>query len=94
MPETILTVKWPDGEIESIYSPSTIIKKYFEPGEELDLIEFEKKSKEAFEHASKRVEMVRGFSCTAAMSSLHGIKSKVGELAAQEKAVVTIIDVS
>ena len=93
MPETILTVKWPDGEMESIYSPSTIIKKYFEPGDEMNLKDFENKSKEAFEHASKRVEMVRGFACTAAISSLHSIKSKVS-VQEDDNALVTIIDVS
>ena len=93
MPETILTVKWPDGEVESIYSPSTIIKKYFEPGDQMKMKDFESKSQEAFEHASKRVEMVRGFACSAAMSSLHGIKAKVNTQE-DEEALVTIIEVS
>ena len=93
MPETILTVKWPNGEMESIYSPSTIIKKYFEPGDQMKIKEFENKSQEAFEHASKRVELVRGFACSAAMSSLQKIKSKVSA-EENDQGVVTIIEVS
>lgn len=80
MPELTLIVKWPDEEVQNIYSPSTIIKKYFKVGEKLSVLKFLEKSTKAFNHASKRVEEKHGFNCAASLASIHAIQQKAGEL--------------
>ena len=75
MPELTLIVKW-----QNIYSPSTIIKKYFKVGEKLSVLKFLEKSTKAFNHANKRVEEKHGFNCAASLASIHAIQQKAGEL--------------
>ena len=33
MPEMRFVIRWPDGVVESCYSPSLVIKEFFAPGE-------------------------------------------------------------
>jgi uncharacterized repeat protein (TIGR04042 family) len=37
MPEMHFKIQWPDGSEEACYSPSLIIKKYFQPGQDYSL---------------------------------------------------------
>lgn len=93
MPETTLTVKWSKDEVESIYSPSSIIRQYFKQGETMSAADFETKSKEAFSHASRRVEEVYGYACSSAQASLARIIHKVSSFEDKD-ASIEIVDVS
>lgn len=85
MPETYLRVQLPDDREETIYSPSTVIKEYFEKASVMSLDEFQSNCSKALTHASKRVYERFGYECTSAMGELarvnrlvEGIRSNAG----------------
>ncbi len=80
MPEVTFTVRLPDGDFRYCYSPSTIVKTYFEKGEVMPASDFIEKSRKALTEASERVREKFGFSCTAASASLADIEQWAGDL--------------
>lgn len=70
MPEMRFTIRWPDGALESCYSPSLVIKDYLTSGEIYALADFLRRSREALTIASARVEARYGFPCSRAMGQL------------------------
>ena len=77
MPETPFRVRWPDGAIETCYSPSSVIKSYFEVGRSYPLGDFVVLCREALHAASDRVRMrYGGAGCSHAMAQLSAIESK------------------
>lgn len=70
MPEMRFTIRWPDGSIESCYSPSLVIKDYLTSGETYALSDFLARSREALTIASARVEARYGFPCSLALRQL------------------------
>ncbi len=91
MPEVTFTVRLPDGEFRYCYSPSTIVKNYFEKGETIPASEFLEKSRKALTEASDRVRQKFGFSCTAASASLADIEHWAGDLSPE--ASLTIVHI-
>ena len=79
MPEINFQIQWPDGTKQSCYSPSLVVKQYFNPGETYELTEFVKKSRTALNIASDRVKQAYGFSCSRALGQLKQIESKASE---------------
>ena len=75
MPEMRYDIEWPDGVRESCYSPSLIIKDYFEPGSAYKLDEFLQRSRAALQIASARVEQKYGFPCSRAIGQLAKIEA-------------------
>ena len=73
MPEVSFTVKWPDGEIEKCYSPSTVILNFLEVGKSYPVQDFVKLSNDGLELASQRVMEKYGFRCTSADSQISRI---------------------
>ncbi|MGW5332609.1 MSMEG_0570 family nitrogen starvation response protein [Streptomyces bauhiniae] len=55
MPEMYFDVRWPDGETQRCYSPSTVIEDYFTAGDACELGDFLKRSRTALEIAGERV---------------------------------------
>jgi uncharacterized repeat protein (TIGR04042 family) len=80
MPETTFTAKLPDGSIQPCYSPSSVVKNYFSPGQVVTAAEFIELSRTALTEASRRVLQKFGFSCTAASASLRDIERWAGAL--------------
>ena len=70
MPSVSFYVVWPDARVVDCYSPSTVIKEYFEVGKEYPLTEFMMLAREALEAASERVRVKFGYACSAAMDTL------------------------
>lgn len=68
MPETYVEIRWPNGKKEHVYSPSSIIRDYFQAGTELPLGDFEARCIQALDHASERVRERYGYACTSAMA--------------------------
>ncbi|GLR71228.1 MSMEG_0570 family nitrogen starvation response protein [Agaribacter marinus] len=93
MPEKRFEVRWPDGEVESCYSPSSVISQYFRAGQTLSLDEFVNLSEQGLKHASKRVEETYGYACSSAMDQLSRIQRKAKRLEAQDALQVHIISV-
>ncbi|MGI3900614.1 MAG: MSMEG_0570 family nitrogen starvation response protein [Janthinobacterium lividum] len=78
MPEMRFTIRWPDGQRESCYSPSLIVQEYLAPGESYALSVFVAKSRAALEIASERVRQKYGFACSAAIGQLARIEEVAG----------------
>jgi len=93
MPERYLKVKWPDEEIQNIYSPSSIIDQYFDPGDHMTVANFLKKSTEALNHASDRVQQVYGYACTSAMASIDSVAKK-GTTIKDHTQEIEVLDIS
>ena len=70
MPEMRFQIRWPDGTEESCYSPSLVIKDFFEPGAAYPLAEFLSRSREALTIASDRVKARYGMPCSLALGQL------------------------
>ncbi|UOK72283.1 MSMEG_0570 family nitrogen starvation response protein [Ancylobacter polymorphus] len=70
MPEMRFTIRWPDGSMESCYSPSLVVKDYLTPGQSYTLADFLARSREALTIASARVEARYGFPCSRAIGQL------------------------
>lgn len=75
MPEVNFQIQWPDGKQETCYSPSLVVKKYFEPGESYTVSEFVEKSRESLKIASDRVQAAYGFPCSRALGQLKRIET-------------------
>ncbi|NEO69423.1 MSMEG_0570 family nitrogen starvation response protein [Moorena sp. SIO3H5] len=76
MPETNFKIEWPDGEQELCYSPSLVVKKYFNADQDYSLSEFVALSRTALNDGSDRVKAQFGFSCSKALGQLKIIEDK------------------
>jgi uncharacterized repeat protein (TIGR04042 family) len=92
MPEIHFKVRWPDGSQETCYSPSTIVKAYFELNQDYDLLDFVARSQMALNSASDRVKAKYGRACGLALGQLAQIESKAVEYRLQPQPVVRVIE--
>ncbi len=76
MPETRFTIRWPDGQTEECYSPSTIVHDFLSAGTTYPLDDFLLRCRNALEQASLRVEAKFGYRCTSADAQLGKIERK------------------
>lgn len=76
MPETRFTVRWPDGEVEQCYSPSTVVRDFLTADTAYPLDDFVTRCRIALEKASTRVEAKFGYRCTSAEAQLSTIERK------------------
>ncbi|NET37061.1 MAG: MSMEG_0570 family nitrogen starvation response protein [Cyanothece sp. SIO1E1] len=76
MPEIRFQIQWPDGSQETCYSPSLVVKDYFEPGNTYDLTDFVERSRTALNIASDRVKAKYGMPCGLALGQLHSIETR------------------
>ena len=90
MPEMHFRVRWPDGAVETCYSPSLVIKDFFQPGETYPLTDFLARSRTALKIASDRVEAKHGFPCTRALGQLVRIEVACANFAASPEADVRV----
>jgi uncharacterized repeat protein (TIGR04042 family) len=74
MPEMHFKITWPDGVEETCYSPSLVIKDYFEPGQSYGLADFLERSRTALSIASDRVRAKYGMPCSLALRQLARIE--------------------
>ena len=94
MPSVNFTVKWPNGEVNQYYSPSTIIYDYLRVGQVYSLTDFVTQVENGLEQASERVRLRYGFSCSAAMDNLASIKRHINILSIQAQDQIEIIDMT
>jgi uncharacterized repeat protein (TIGR04042 family) len=90
MPEMHFTVRWPDNSVTDCYSPSLVIKDYFEVGKSYPLHDFVERSRTALNIASERVREKYGFACSSALDQLGRIEQMAGRFEADVAAGVTI----
>ena len=91
MPEVNFKIQWPDGKQEICYSPSLVVKKYFEPGEAYTISEFVEKAKEALNIASDRVQAAYGFPCSRALGQLRKIEATAQQYQEASDSKVSIL---
>jgi uncharacterized repeat protein (TIGR04042 family) len=83
-------IRWPDGTVESCYSPSLVVKDFFAPGATYSLADFVARSRTALDSASARVKAKYGFGCSRAMAQLSRIETTAATYAGLPDACVTI----
>ena len=91
MPDMHFYVEWPDGVVTRCYSPSTVIREYFETGMALTIAELRERSAEALERASERVRAKYGFACTRSSAQLADIEARAQAYREEER--VKIVNV-
>ena len=79
MPAVNFFIRWPSGEEEQCYSPSTVIHDYFKEGDSMPLGEFLVQVEKALKHASDRVVDSYGYACSSASDQLSKLQQKSGE---------------
>ena len=92
MPETNFKIRWPDGKQEICYSPSLVVKKYFEPGKAYSISEFVEKSREALEIASDRVQAAFGYPCSRALGQIRKIETTAQQYEASADGTVSFLE--
>ncbi|MEU4895196.1 MSMEG_0570 family nitrogen starvation response protein [Streptomyces sp. NPDC044780] len=90
MPEIYFRVRWPDGETQRCYSPSTVVEDYFTAGSAYDLADFVDRSRTALGIAGERVREKFGFHCTGASDQLARIERTASAYASLPGAEVTV----
>lgn len=90
MPEMRFHIRWPNGQRESCYSPSLVIKDYLTPGSSYALDDFLDRSRTALTIASDRVKARYGVPCSLAMAQLQHIESTARDLAGPVDALVLV----
>ena len=79
MPVMLFKVRWPDGSVETHYSPSTVIQDFFEVGRSYALSDFLDQCRKGLHAASARVAAVYGGAgCSRAMAQLAAIEARAG----------------
>ncbi|KAA1243129.1 MSMEG_0570 family nitrogen starvation response protein [Aquimarina sp. RZ0] len=73
MPVTYVHIELPDRRTDQIYSPSSIIETYFNPGDDLPIDTFLSICSEGLEEASERVRQKFGYACTSAIAEYQRI---------------------
>lgn len=84
MPEMRFVIAWPDGQEETCYSPSLVIRDFFAEGGVYSLPDFLDRSRKAFTIASDRVEAKYGFPCSLARGQLARIEAAAARFTADE----------
>ncbi|GEL21896.1 hypothetical protein PSU4_08500 [Pseudonocardia sulfidoxydans NBRC 16205] len=74
MPDVVFDVRWPDGSTQSFYSPSLIVKDYFEAGAQYTLDDFVARTREAMRLADERVRAKYGMGCSESAMTLAGVE--------------------
>ncbi|MEP2640441.1 MSMEG_0570 family nitrogen starvation response protein [Roseobacter sp.] len=70
MPEIRFTIRWPDGQTQDCYSPSTVVREFLTAGTTYPLDDFMARCRVALDKASTRVEATFGYRCTRADAQL------------------------
>jgi uncharacterized repeat protein (TIGR04042 family) len=91
MPETRFRIQWPNGEEVDCYSPSSVVRRYFEAEQDYALAEFVVRVREALLLASDRVQAKYGSPCGLALGQLQEIEAIAEQFVAQEQARVKVI---
>lgn len=92
MPAMYFHLRWPDHSETRCYSPSLVIKDYFEPGGSYPLPDFLQRSREALNIASDRVRAKYGFACAMALDQLAHIENLAGRFEPHTRVEVTAFD--
>lgn len=91
MPAMHYRLRWPDRSESTCYSPSLVIRDYFQPGAAYPLPDFLQRIREATRIASDRVEAKYGFACSRAADQLAQIEAIAARHAGDAEARVEML---
>ncbi|MEY4766369.1 MAG: hypothetical protein RI907_3042 [Pseudomonadota bacterium] len=91
MPEMHFTVRWPDGQQATCYSPSLVVQDFLTPGQRYPLADFLVRTHEALSIASDRVAAKYGFACSRAMDQWASIAERATAFETQADAQVEVL---
>lgn len=91
MPAMHFHLRWPDATTSRCYSPSLVIKDYFQPATAYPLPQFVAQVREALQIASERVRAKYGFACSMAMDQLADIERTAARFADRPDAQVEVL---
>ena len=91
MPAMHYQLRWPDARVSTCYSPSLVIKEFFEPGASYTLPDFLQRLREATQIASDRVEAKFGFACSRARDQLALVEDQAQRFAQQTHARIEVL---
>ncbi|MFR9749800.1 MSMEG_0570 family nitrogen starvation response protein [Nocardia sp. 004] len=80
MPEMTFDIQWPDGHVQSCYSPSLVIHDYLETGRDYAIDDFLTRVSTALHIASDRVAAKFGYACSSARQTLDAIESTAAQV--------------
>jgi uncharacterized repeat protein (TIGR04042 family) len=86
VPDVLFDVRWPDGSTQSFYSPSLIVKDYFEAGAQYSLDDFLARTRECMTIADERVRAKYGIGCSESAMTLAGVEYGVRRFTARADA--------
>jgi uncharacterized repeat protein (TIGR04042 family) len=89
MPEVHLQLQWPDGQVSTLYSPSTVVLEYLRPGDELSVADLERAAMQALHEASERVRARYGFACTRTDEEERKLRQRLAAYAADARVRVS-----
>lgn len=92
MPEINFKIQWPDGKQAVCYSPSLVVKDYFEVGQTYTVSEFLARSRESLNIASDRVQAKYGFPCSRALGQIRQIEAAAKPYLEQPDDLVTVLE--
>lgn len=92
MPVTHLHIKWPDNTKDKVYSPSSVIEKYFSAKQEIPVNKFHSLCSESLDEASNRVAQKFGFACTSAAAEKKRIQLLCSRYEASEMVEIVGVD--
>ena len=91
MPEVTFRLRWPDETEMECYSPSTVVRVYFDTGQTYKVGAFAALAHHALTAASERVERKFGHPCTRAHATLAAIERRSKACAGTPDATVTFL---
>jgi uncharacterized repeat protein (TIGR04042 family) len=91
MPETRFKIQWSDGAQETCYSPSSVVRKYFTPGQDYDLEDFVDRVRTALGIASDRVRAKYGRPCGLALGQIEEIEVRAEQYREAESSTVRVL---
>jgi uncharacterized repeat protein (TIGR04042 family) len=91
MPEMRYRLRWPDLTETECYSPSLVIRDYFQTGAHYPVPEFLQRIRECTHVASERVRTKFGVPCLRALSQLQDIEVAAGRFIDQEDARIVMV---
>lgn len=92
MPEIRFLVEWPDGSQSTCYSPSLVVREYFEEDNEYALSDFVERSRTSLQLASDRVYAKYGMHCSRAKAQLQQIEETANQFYHLSGATVRLIN--
>jgi uncharacterized repeat protein (TIGR04042 family) len=94
MPEMRFQIRWPDGQVDSCYSPSLVVREHLAVGASYPVPEFVARVGTALNIASERVRAKYGFACSMALDQLAVIESVASTCAPDQQVQVLAFDPS